>query len=122
MIYIIWAAIIWGSSFPVIKYTLDSISPLLFVVLRFFIAFLILIPWIKNFSILKNLFNRDIIFLSLLNTLGLILQFKAQEITTASKTALFINTSPLFIAIIMRERGYRFVKNGKNPVGPWEWG
>ena len=44
MLYLILAAVIWGSSFPVITYALRDVSPFLFLVLRFVLSFAILLP------------------------------------------------------------------------------
>lgn len=108
MIYLVLAAIVWGSSFPVITYALGDISPVLFLVLRFFTAFSILLARHHTRKDLARLFRRDLILVSIPNALAFILQFKAQEYTTASKTALFVNSSPVFVvmlsAVLWRER------------------
>jgi drug/metabolite transporter (DMT)-like permease len=99
MIYLVLAGIVWGSSFPVITYALRGVSPLLFLVLRFALAFVILLPRYRNLERFKTLFSRDLILISIPNSLAFILQYKAQQLTTASKTALFVNSSPLFVAL-----------------------
>ena len=100
MIYLIIAAVIWGSSFPVITHALRDVSPFLFLVIRFSLAFVLLLPRYRRLSRFKSLFHRDLILISIPNSLAFILQYKAQELTTASKTALFINSSPIFVAIL----------------------
>lgn len=100
MIYLVLAAVVWGSSFPVIRHALGDASPFLFLFLRFALAFAILAPRYAKSDCLRTLFRRDLILISVPNSLGFILQYKAQELTTASKTALFINSSPLFVAIL----------------------
>ena len=100
MVYLVLAAILWGSSFPVVTYALGDISPILFVVLRFSIAFVVLLPPFVRAGRWRHLFHRDLILLSIPNALSFILQFKAQELTTASKTALFVNSSPVFVALL----------------------
>jgi drug/metabolite transporter (DMT)-like permease len=100
MRYLILAAVIWGSSFPVITYALRDVSPYLFLVLRFVLAVVILAPRYRKLERLKLLFKPDLILLCIPNSLAFILQYKAQELTTASKTALFINSSPVFVAIL----------------------
>ena len=101
MIYLVLAAIVWGSSFPVITYALRDVSPFLFLVLRFALAFVLLLPRYRKIERLKTLFKRDLILISIPNSLAFILQYKAQELTTASKTALFINSSPIFVALLV---------------------
>lgn len=98
MLYLVLAAILWGSSFPVITYTLRDVSPMLFVVLRFALAFVLLT--IRFRTGLRDIFRRDIFLLSIPNALSFILQFHAQELTTASKTALFVNSSPVFVVLL----------------------
>jgi len=101
MIYLILAAIVWGSSFPAITYALGDISPMLLLVLRFALAFIILSFRYRSWHRLRGtVFNTGVFLISIPNALSFILQFKAQELTTASKTALFVNSSPVFIAII----------------------
>lgn len=100
MIYLVLAAIVWGSSFPVITYALRDVSPLLFLFLRFALAFVLLTPRYAKRDRVKMLLKRDLILISIPNSLGFILQYKGQQLTTASKTALFINSSPLFVAIL----------------------
>ena len=100
MLYLVLAALVWGSSFPVITYALRDISPMLFLVLRFFVAFLILAPRTGALGRLRRLFNLDLVLMSIPNALAFIFQFKAQVLTTASKTALLVNSSPVFVVIV----------------------
>jgi drug/metabolite transporter (DMT)-like permease len=100
MLYLVLAGIVWGSSFPVITYALRDVSPLLFLVLRFALAFVLLLPRYRSLDRLKTLFSRDLVLISIPNSLAFILQYKAQQLTTASKTALFVNSSPLFVAVL----------------------
>ncbi len=106
MRYIVLATLFWATSFPVIDHGISYISPLLFGFLRFAVASLFFALWLLLTG--KNVDWRDIlthpllIYLALLNGAGYILQFQAQSLTTASKTALFINTSPIFVALIER--------------------
>ena len=100
MIYLVLAALIWGSSFPTITYTLRDISPMLFVSSRFVMAFLILTPRFRSSAHWRELFSRDIVVISIPNAVAFGMQFRAQELTTASKTALFVNSSPVFVVIL----------------------
>lgn len=100
MYYLIIASVLWGTSFPVIKHALDSISPFLFVQLRYTLAFFLLLPFIKNIRHLKFIFTKELFLMSLLNALAFVLQFKGQDLTSASKSALFINTNPLFVVVL----------------------
>lgn len=100
MIYLIIASILWGSSFPVISHALNGVSPLLFVCLRYALAFAILAPVLVFRKQLQRIAAPKLILLAVLNAIAFILQFKAQEMTTASRTALFINSNPIFIICI----------------------
>ena len=100
MRYVLLAALIWGSSFPVITYGLESISPFLFVHLRFLLAFLLILPLVIHRGSLRALFEPGLVGIGLLNALAYLLQFKGQELTTAAKSALLINTNPLFVIML----------------------
>ncbi|MEO0224829.1 MAG: DMT family transporter [candidate division WOR-3 bacterium] len=108
MFLLLLASIIWGTSFPLIGISLNYFSPLVLMFFRFFFAFLILFILFPNRFSLKKIFNKNLIFLSLLNSLGYLLQFYAQTLTTSSKTSIFINTSPiwtvLFLALFYKEK------------------
>jgi drug/metabolite transporter (DMT)-like permease len=98
MIFLVLAALTWGSSFPVITYTLRDVSPMLFVVLRFAVAFTMLT--LRYPRLLRRVLRRDLFLISIPNALSFILQFKGQELTTASKMALFVNSSPVFVVVL----------------------
>ncbi|MDH3214925.1 MAG: DMT family transporter [Candidatus Krumholzibacteria bacterium] len=108
MFFLVFAAVLWGSSFPVITHALRDISPMLFLVLRFVTAFVILAPRFGSWRRLSKLFRLDLFLTAIPNALAFILQYKAQELTTASKTALFVNSSPVFVvifaALVLSER------------------
>jgi drug/metabolite transporter (DMT)-like permease len=107
MLLLLLASIIWGTSFPIIGLSLKYFSPLILMFFRFFFAFLILFLLFPNRFSLRKI-NINLIFLSLLNSLGYLLQFYAQTLTTSSKTSIFINTSPvwtvLFLALFYKEK------------------
>ena len=99
---ILFAALAWGSSFPVIKWGLAFINPLLFLLFRFLIASAAAIPFMKNSSIIQTikLFkNKFIIFLGVLNAAGYILEFTGLMFTTASKASLLVNVNVVLVAL-----------------------
>jgi len=63
MLYLVLAALVWGSSFPVIQYTLRDVSPILFLILRFAVAFLILLPRYRRVQRVRTLFGRDLVLI-----------------------------------------------------------
>ncbi len=100
MLYLVLAAVVWGSSFPVIRHALRDVSPILFLVLRFAVAFAVLLPRYRSADHLKTFFKKDLVVIGVLNASAFICQYRAQELTTASKTALFINSNPVFVALL----------------------
>ena len=64
------------------------------------LAFLILVPRWRSRTAIRQLFRRDLFLIAIPNSLAFILQFKAQELTTASKAALFVNSAPIWVVLI----------------------
>ncbi len=101
MHYILLATFLWATSFPSITHGIEYVSPFTFALLRFVFALLVFLPFaLGKVDPKAMLSDRMLVFVSLVNALGYVLQFKAQSLTTASKTALFINTAPIFTALI----------------------
>lgn len=82
---------------------LQYLDPIFFVFTRFTLStlfLLLLIPLRGNFnSFIKMISDRFLIFVSMLNAIGYILQFIGQDYTYATNAALLINTSPVFTAL-----------------------
>jgi len=103
------ASLIWGSSFPAVKWGLNlGLDPLFFVIFRFLIAVIVALPLL--FYLLKGKgffesFSSFFLILGLLNALALIFQFYGMELTTAGKSALLINLNVVFVALI----SYKFL-------------
>ena len=97
-------AAIWGAASPVIKFTLDYFPPLLFLIYRFLITCLILLP---IFAILDDklpeVSKRNIIMILLAGLFGttfnLGLLFWGIDNTTALAAAVITATSPVFVVI-----------------------
>ncbi len=113
------AATLWGTSFPVIKWGLTYISAYNFVMLRFLISILVLVPIaiiIDRKDFFTHFKEKYIILLGLLNSLSYFLQFVGQQWTTATKTALLTNSSVIFAAILsyfwLKERLNYFKASG----------
>ncbi|MEO0145435.1 MAG: DMT family transporter [candidate division WOR-3 bacterium] len=96
------AVFLWSTSFPFIKQALSFTSPGPLLATRFIVAgfgaialFAVIkrpIPW----NILRR---KEMWIMALSNALGFALQFFGQDLTSASKAALFINTYVIFVAI-----------------------
>ena len=100
---LVLTAILWGTSFPVIRYGLIYLPTFTFLTLRFSLATLILALWIiasrKGRALTAMLRDRFVIFTGVLNALGYAFQFIGQNYTYATNASLLINTSPIFTAI-----------------------
>jgi len=107
------AALFWSTSFPLIKVVLRDVNPLDLLFWRFAFAFIFLIPifFLKgkkiSLSIFKILLKPRLILLGIINALGFFLQFEAQRLTLAYKTAFFVNLYVVFVAIVGFFRGER---------------
>ena len=101
-------SVVWGATFPLVKGSLDFISPLGFISLRFLLAFLILsIFFAKN---LKG--NREILvpgfILGLFLFLGYLFQTVGLKYTSSSHsgfiTGLYVVFTPLFAVLMIKEK------------------
>jgi len=106
------SALLWGSSFAVIKIGLGSIDPYWFAFLRFAIASLVALLAMAALGELREvgllLRSRLVLLLGLTNAVGFILQFKGQTMTSAGNAALLVNSSTIYVALashfFLRER------------------
>jgi drug/metabolite transporter (DMT)-like permease len=102
---LILVSIIWGVNFSFVKYALADFSPLSFTLLRFFLAALFLIsvmlvnrePLAMERRDIGTIFKLGFVGITLYN----ILFMEGLNYTTASNSALFISSSPLFAALIL---------------------
>lgn len=96
------SALAWGSSFPVIKWGLGFLNPLVFLFLRFLTASLILIPFSlreRALDFRRLLGNRYVVLISVLNAAGYFLEFTGLSYTTASKASLLVNLNVVLVAL-----------------------
>jgi len=102
----IGSALLWGSSFAVIKIGLAAIDPYWFVFFRFAIASLLSLAFVAAVGRLGDLGgllrNRLVLWLGVTNALGFILQFKGQTLTSAGNAALLVNSSTIYVALASR--------------------
>jgi drug/metabolite transporter (DMT)-like permease len=101
LVFTVFAGILWGSSFPMIKIGLKFVDAYMFAFLRFFLAsalmFLILLFTRKlafGFS------KRQILFLGVLNGFSYLLQYVGMAFTTASKSSLLVNLTAVWVAVL----------------------
>ncbi len=103
-----FATLFWGTTYPVIKHGLSGlqIPPLLFLLLRFFVATAAAMPLLLIRRIRKESFaimlNPDIALLGLLNGLAYTFQFIGLTSVQAGVGSIIFNTYVLFAAIFTR--------------------
>ena len=98
--------IVWSTFYPIIKYIVGDIDPLILSFYRYFLGFIPLTPFF-----IKELNNRpavpsakEVVSISLLGILGVTLfsvgLFYGIKLSTAANGALLTNTQPIFTAIL----------------------
>lgn len=95
---IIVITILWGSTFVIVKQSLNDISSLLYVAIRFTLATLILFPiflWKKDKN--EKLVTCPGVFLGVLLFLGFAVQTMGLGITTATKSGFITGTAVILI-------------------------
>jgi drug/metabolite transporter (DMT)-like permease len=102
---LLFVAVIWAVNFSVVKFALADFSPLSFTVARFALASLFLVLIMLAAREPLSLERRDIGPVIRLGFIGItmynLLFMYGLKHTTASNSALFISTSPIFAAVIM---------------------
>ncbi|MFQ6105982.1 MAG: DMT family transporter [Thermoplasmata archaeon] len=105
---ILASALLWGSSFPLIKVTLDLVNPYFLTSMRMLIAGAGGFIFVLRFSRTSAFRSKAIWALSGLNALGYGLQHIGMQFALASESALLINVNVIFVAILaaylLRER------------------
>ena len=99
--------ILWSTSFIIIKWGLAEIPPLTFAGLRYFIAFICLLPFAfkkQNISELKKLNSKIILKLILLGLLFYFFtqgaQFLGLYFLPAVTVSLLLNFTPIIVAVL----------------------
>lgn len=96
-------SLLWGIASPVIKYTLNYLSPYSFLFWRFLLTSIIFLPFFLYFLRKQPIKLKDLpwlVFLGFLGTpLTLILLFVGYEKTTSMDGVLISATAPIFITI-----------------------
>lgn len=100
------AAAFWGSTFVVVKDALGDISPILYLVIRFWIGAALLLLWVRNRP--SPVMIRGGIQTGIFVGIGMILQTIALQHTSASNvgflTSLYIPLVPFVAALVYRVR------------------
>ncbi len=99
--FLIISALLWGSSFPVIKFGLNSgINPISFLNFRLLLASLMIIPFIGKEIKLKYFMDKKLLLLGLTNAGGFFFQYVGQKYTFANNAAVIANLIVIFVAIL----------------------
>jgi drug/metabolite transporter (DMT)-like permease len=102
---LLFVALVWAINFAVVKYALADFSPLSFTVVRFALAAVFLALVMRAGRESFSLERRDIVPVIRLGLIGItlynLLFMYGLKYTTASNSALFISSSPLFAALIL---------------------
>ena len=104
-IFVLLAGLIWGTSFPLVRYTLFISDFWSLLVYRFtFAAIASLIisliifrkDWLKEMKIMRN---KYVLILSVFVFLGYLFESMGQELTTSGKASLLVTTSIIYVVI-----------------------
>ncbi len=99
--FTLFAGILWGSSFPIIKIGLKFVDAYMFAFLRFFLASAIMFMIILFTRKLAFEFSkREILFLGMLNGFSYLLQYAGMTLTGASKSSLLVNLTAVWVAVL----------------------
>ncbi len=99
---IILVFIVWGTQHPPIKILSAEIPPLLLNFLRFSIALIFLLPFVLRQKIIPK--KNDMVVIMSLGIIGIslfgLLSVSGIKLSTATNSAILINSNPLLIAIL----------------------
>lgn len=100
---LIIANIIWGAAAPIFKFALENIPPFTLAFLRFFIAGIILLPFLKNFKVI-DLSGKDWLELILGSFFGITINiaffFLALKKTESINAPIIASSGPVFLYIL----------------------
>ena len=103
----LFVTFLWSTSFIIIKIGLKDLSPLLFAGMRYFLAFIILFPFLfngKNLGNLKKVNKADwyklLVLGFLFYTITQAAQFIGLSLLPSVTVSIILNFTPLFVAIV----------------------
>jgi len=96
---LVGVTVLWGSTFIVTKDVLRSAPPMLYLVMRFGVAALLMLAlWGRRIRGRRLIV--DGVVLGVLNSLGLVLQVIGQTFTTASKSAFITSLNTPLVPVV----------------------
>lgn len=109
--FLLLTVIIWGNTFPTAKYVLGVMPPTVYASTRYLLAaitLMIVLAWREGLKLPRR---RDLLVLAGLGFLGItlmqLLWTNALSLSTASKGAILVATSPIWALIMSSLRGQR---------------
>ncbi len=100
-IALIFATMVWGATFVIVKESLQDISPMIFIAFRFLIAFVLIVPFIFKY---KAQFTREGIIggsiLGVILFLGFATQTVGLQLTTATRSAFLTSSSVVMVPVL----------------------
>ena len=109
LLALLLALLMWGTSFPAMKFALATTHPFSIIFYRFLFAFAVLIPFFahrfkENIRIVKK--NKELFILGIFNFLGMILQLAGIKYTTSTKSAIITQLLIIVVCVL----AYFFLK------------
>lgn len=100
ILFLILANVIWGAGFPIYKWALEIINPFAFAFIRYFLAAIIIFPFVfKSLTVVK----KDIPLLILVSIIAITLQIPlllfGLELSPSINAPIIISSSPIFMII-----------------------
>jgi drug/metabolite transporter (DMT)-like permease len=111
MIALLGALLLWGTSFPVMKYIVATNHPFTVLFYRFLFSFILLIPFFavkfrKNLRVIAE--NKKLFILGIMNFVGMAFQITGLKYTTSTKgaiiTQIVIVVVPILAYFFLKER------------------
>jgi drug/metabolite transporter (DMT)-like permease len=99
--FTVFAGMLWGSSFPMIKIGLKFVDAYMFAFLRFFLAsalMFMLLLFTKKLTLKFS--KRKVLFLGILNGFSYLLQYVGMTSTAASKSSLLVNLTAVWVTVL----------------------
>jgi drug/metabolite transporter (DMT)-like permease len=118
----LFVTFLWATSWVLIKIGLGDIPPLTFAGLRYFMAFLCLLPFAltrKRLDVLRKLSPREWLWLALLGMLFYAVAQGAQFMAPAYRPAITVGRLLNFSTVVIAVPGIVFL--AERP-GLWQWG
>ncbi|MGB3492262.1 MAG: DMT family transporter [Elainellaceae cyanobacterium] len=97
VIILLLTTVIWGTSFPVLKETLGSLSPSVLIVVRYSIAAIALLPWLRR---INGKLLRDGALLGAILFLETGFALSGLETISASRSAFLVGMNVMFVPLL----------------------